>query len=568
MTRLFAFLMLVLTLTLSTPALAQTTTTSPAAYLPNDVPAYIEIRVDSSGQTALNQLGTLAFQLNGTANTQIDVIDMLVTSALSSSFPGLDVRTDVLPWLGDSVAIALSNGDSETFGSSLFVLPVRDSAGAQAFIAKYMPDVQPQSVAGVNVYQINDTELAMGTDVIWLGATPVIDAFLKSPMFQRLIDNPRYQKVRAALPVDAAVSAYVSGSFLAAAAADMEASQSPDAPSAAAIVEAALRIHPAQSAAEDALLKWPNLDGVGLALQVTDGQIDMTAILSLNAQYPAPTLTNATAGTALLSLIPGDSFVVLDSYDLSVTTIPVAALTYLGPAIGSIFTNIATDLQSGALLPTPTPTPSPTPAPPLTADGIIAQVQPILAQAQSTMGLSLDQLYSLIDDEYAIAVFPGVGPTVGEALYLQSSDPQKIIDTLDHVSKLILTDPTVGTQLLTLSHSTVEGVDVVTVDGAGTSDRPALGILPNNVLFVTMESTVSKVIESANNQSPAAPALNWRNSFGDAQEALLYLDPQTLDLYATRTVRNPPLPLTAVAASFDVQANGLFVLHLIATTGT
>ena len=156
----------------------------------------------------------------------------------------------------------------------------------------------------------------------------------------------------------------------------MEASQPPSMPAFAAIIEAALRLHPAQSAAEDALLQFPSLDGIGLALQVSDGQIDTTAILSLNANYPAPTLTTATAGTALLSLIPGDSFVVLDSYDLSVTTLPLAALTYLGPAIGNIFTNIVTDLNSGALLPTPTPTPSPTPAPPLTADAIIAQVQP------------------------------------------------------------------------------------------------------------------------------------------------------------------------------------------------
>ena len=110
MKRLFA--LGILLLVFSTPALAQTATTSPAAYLPSDVPAYLEVRMDSSGQTALNQLAALAFQLNGTADTQIDVIDTLVTSAFSSIFPGIDVRKDVLPWLGDSIAIALSNGDS------------------------------------------------------------------------------------------------------------------------------------------------------------------------------------------------------------------------------------------------------------------------------------------------------------------------------------------------------------------------------------------------------------------------------------------------------------------------
>jgi len=305
-----------------------------------------------------------------------------------------------------------------------------------------------------------------------------------------------------------------------------------------------------------------------VAVQVSSGKIDATAILSVNAQYPAPKLTTRTAGSALLSLIPGDSFVVFDSYDLSTTALPVGALAYLGPTIGSTFDSIVANLDTGELLPTPTPTPSPTPAPPLTADALMAQAQPILAQAQSTMGLSLDQLYSLIDGEYAVAVFPGVGPTLGEALYLQSSDPQKIIDTLDHVSKLILTNPANDTQLITLTHSTVDGLDVVLIDGTGLTDRPALGIVNKNVLFLTTESIVSKVIASAKNQSPATPALKWRDKFGDAQEALLYLDPQTVDVYNLRTVRNPPLPISALAGSLDVRDNGLFVLHLTATIGS
>ena len=562
----------ILLLTFSAPALAQNTTGTPAAYLPSDVPAYIELRTDSAGLDAYNQLMTLSFQLSGTTNAPADVIDTLLTPTLSSTFPGIDVHQDVLPWLGDEIGLAqinLSASDpSQPTSGQLIVLPIGDNNAAQAFITKFSAGAAPQPVAEVNVYKINNTELAIGTDVIWFGDAPVIDSFLKSPMFQRLTDNPRYQKVRAALPADAAISAYVSGNFLTSTLAEMQNSESSGMPPFAAVLEAALRIHPAQSAAEDALLKSPNIDGIGVALQVSSGKIDATAILSLDAQYPAPTLTTKTAGTALLSLIPGDSFVVFDSYDLSATAPPVAALTYLGPTIGSTFNSIVVSLDTGEVLPTPTPTPSPTPAPPLTADALMAQMQPILAQAQSTMGLSLDQLYSLIDGEYAIAVFPGLGPTLGEALYLQSSDPQKIIDTLDHVSKLILTDPTAGTQLITLSHSTVDGVNVVLIDGTGMSDRPALGILDNNVLFLTTESAVSKVIEAAKTQSPAPPALNFRDSFGDSQEALLYLDPRTIDLYSLRAVRNPLLPISALAGSFDVRDNGLFVLHLTATIGS
>jgi hypothetical protein len=401
---------------------------------------------------------------------------------------------------------------------------------------------------------------------MWLSSPSGIDALLQAPMFQRLTDNPRYQKIRAALPADTLISVYISGDYLRSSLTSF-APGSPETPPLTAIAEAALKIHPAQSAAEDALLRQPTLDGVGIALQFSNGQLDATAILSLDTQYPAPTLTTLTAGTALLNLIPGDSFAVVDSYDLTGTLLPVAALAYLGQPVGSVFSTIAANLNTGELLPTPTPTPSPTPVPTLTAADLIAQVQPFLAQAQSTMGLSLADLYSLIDGEYALAVFPGAGPTIGAALYLQSSDPQKIIDTLDHVSKLILTDPASDTQLITLTHTTVDDVDVTLVSEQGMSERFALGILPNNVLFMTTEATVQKVIESANNQSTTTPALNWRDQFGAAQEFLFYLDPRTVDLYVTRAVRNPPLPISALAGSLDVGDNGLFTLHLTLTTG-
>ena len=183
------------------------------------------------------------------------------------------------------------------------------------------------------------------------------------------------------------------------------------------------------------------------------------------------------------------------------------------------------------------------------------------------MGMSLDEFYGLIDGEYAVAVFPGAGPTIGAALYLQSSDPQRLIDTLDHVSSLILTNPSTGAQLVTPTQTTIDGVDLTLLAVPNLAEPLALGVLDDHVLFLTLESLAPKVIDAAAARDQSAPALQWRDAFGRGQEALFYADLRTVDLYNLRVQRVPPLPIEAVAGSFDVADNGLFLLHLTATTG-
>jgi hypothetical protein len=564
MKRILVFLLMLLAFS-SAPALAQAL--NPAAYLPSSTAAYIEIRTDEAGLAALDQLAEVSARLSGVpSGVQINPIDQVITSALYSRMPGNDARTDILPWLGDRIGYGMLVifPDPNYFGDGIFVLPIADSTAARAFVAKVTEGVSAEPAGGVTIYKTSTYGMAVGADVIWLSTPDGIDVLLSVPMFQRLSDNPGYREVRAALPQDAPISGYVSGTFVSDTLNQSLANMSPDQPTPATIVEAALRLHPAQSAMEDALLVNGGLNGIGVALQVSDAQIDVTAIASVDATYPAPTLTTTTAGSALLQYVPGDSFLVFDSYDVSALALPAAALAYLGPSVGSTFTSITMSLGGSTPPPTPTPTPTPTPAPPPTANDLLAQVQPAVAQIESLMGMSLDDLYSLTNGEYAVAVFPGAGPTVGAALYVQSSDPQRLIDTLDRVSKLILIDPAAGTPLVGVEHQTISGVDVALLGVPGAGERPAIGILGGSTLFVTVESAVSKVI-SASTQPSATPALNWRDTFGEGQEALLYADIRTLDLYSIRQERVPPLPISVAAGSLDLRDDGLFVLRLALT---
>lgn len=562
MKRLLIFL-LILT-AFSVPVSAQEPSIDPATYLPARTAAYLELRADDAAMTTFDQLISRLSSFAGGAPSNIPFADLL-----TGILPSVDFQTDILPWVADRFALALV--DLPAAGSPgatdfAFVLPIGDTEGANTFIKQMLPrvlevDIIPQGM----LYFGGLFSMATADGVIWIGTPGAVQPIVRAPAGSpsgSLALTVAYQDTRAALPAGALVTGYLSGGVIAEAAADQQMPASPDFPSPAVIWEAALRLHPAQSPAEDALLQFPGLNGVGFALQASADRLDLTAALSLDATYPAPTLATTTAGAALLDAIPGDSFIIFDSYDVSAAALPVAGLALLGPAVGSVFTSVVASLD-GSIPPTATPTPTPTPAPPLTADAIIAQVQPIIAQAESMMGMSLDELYGLIGGEYAVAVFPGAGPTIGVALYLDSPDPQRLLDTIDHVSELVVTDPNAYTPLVAIEHITIDGVDVSLLGTPGV-DRPALGILDGHVLFVTMESMVTQVIAGASNQAPS-PALDWRAAFGDAREALLFLDPRTIDLYAMGRQRIPPLPLTAVVASLDARADGLFVLNLTAT---
>ncbi len=558
------FIFLVILTAFCAPVIAQDVPADPAAYLSAQTAAYLEIRSDDASLAAFDQqVARLAALSSVPAPAQVGFTDLL-----TGIFPaGVDFRADVLPWLADRLAVAFvlpSAGESIQSAGIVFVLPIADAAGARTFVEKLAPRVVERDILpdGTVFHYGGTFSMAVNDAAIWLGAPGAVKQVLPGTD-GTLAQNPAYQRVRAALPADALATGYLSGAAVNQSIAEQQPETPPGSPSPAVLLEAALRLHPAQSPAEDALLQFPPLDGAGFAFRASADRLDLTAALSFDTSYPAPTLATATAGAALLDLIPGDSFITFASYDVSLAALPFAGLVYLGPTVSNVFTNIVASLD-GTPPPTPTPTPTPTPAPPLTADAIIAQVQPIIAQAESLMGMSLDELYGLVGGEYAVAVFPGAGPTIGAALYLYSPDPQRILDTLDHVSGLILTDPANGTPLVAVEHQTIDGVDVSLIGTPGAGERPALGLINDNVLFVTMETSVPKVIASASQTAPS-PALEWRAAFGDGQEALLYLDPRTIDLYSLGRQRVPPLPVTAVAGSLDARADGLFVLNLTVT---
>ncbi|MEP7290441.1 MAG: DUF3352 domain-containing protein [Chloroflexota bacterium] len=397
-----------------------------------------------------------------------------------------------------------------------------------------------------------------------MGSSLRIDRLFSLTAPETLTKYPAYQRIRAALPANASVTAYLNSGALTFA---FEVLKSTIGFSEFLPLEtlwqAALNLHPLRSAGENALLTLPPVEGIGAAAQLNEGVLDVTAALSVDAQYPAPVLPTASAGSTLLNLIPRDSFFAFASYDISVPAIGFAgvryALTPTGNYYQAIYDNIVREIMMTPTLPIP---PTSTPMPGFTVEALLEQVKPLIRQAESTLGISVDELYPLISGEYAAAVFPNEDAPDAVALYLQSSNPQRLLDALDNASRLILTNPSPVEQLMTLESRPLAGMEVTMVSAPGMDERLALGVLNNSVLFVTTESAAKRVIEAANDPTTPSPSFNLLGHFGEGQEALFYANPRQIDSYPLDETITPLLPLNLLLGALDVRENGLFVLHL------
>jgi hypothetical protein len=549
------FFLLLLTNAALLSVQAQEAPIDPAAYTPARATRYVEMRSDESGIEALDALSETA-----AGEGSETLIDSMVAPRIRQRLPDVDFRADILPWLGERFAMSAATAQAATeLDDFVFVLPIGDAAGAQAFVERVASGAAPEDRGGVQVYTIGSSKLAVSDTVVWLGAGTTIDS-LFSFALENLSQNAAYQQIRAALPADAPVTLYVSGSFVASEVDSIFGMPTSD-PSLATLWQTALRLHPAQSDAEDALWALPPLKGIGLAAQSSATQADFILALSVNAQYPAPTLPSASAGSALLDMLPTESTVVFTSYDLGVPLLAgagVAALTT--PVVGETFSTIINTLDTSAATPTPPPTPGP-----VTAETLLAELQPALRQIESTMGMTLADLYPLINGEYAFVQFPN-GEGSGQALYLQSANPQHLIETLERVSHLVLANPDPLEQIFTVEQTTIGNTAVTLVSSPYLSERLALGILPGNVLFVTQESSATLVLDAAA-AAASSPHTAARDAYGTAQEAFFFLSGNDLQALSALIIGSGvPAPFSSLAGALDVRENGLFVLRLSAVT--
>ncbi|MFN8450956.1 MAG: hypothetical protein U0521_20845 [Anaerolineae bacterium] len=558
------FIFLVILTAFCAPVIAQDVPADPAAYLSAQTTAYLEIRSDDASLAAFDQqVARLAALSSVPAPAQVGFADLL-----TDIFPaGVDFRADVLPWLADRFAIA--DRPREQRHNSRFGADVRPADCRRRRSARLRREPRAAHRRARHPARRDGVPLRRH---LLDGGERRRDLARRAPGAVKqvlpgtdgtLAQNPAYQRVRAALPADALATGYLSGAAVNQSIAEQQPETPPGSPSPAVLLEAALRLHPAQSPAEDALLQFPPLDGAGFAFRASADRLDLTAALSFDTSYPAPTLATATAGAALLDLIPGDT---ASSPSPRMTyrwrrsrslgwCISVRPSAMCSPTSSPVWT--ARHPQRRLLPPRQRPRrrSPPTPSSPGAADHRAGGVahgdvagRAVRAGRRRVRGRRVPRRRS-DHRRGTVSVFarPAAHPRHARSRFRADPDRSRQRDAAgrrrapDHRRRGRISD----------RHA---------------RRRRASGarLINDNVLFVTMETSVPKVIASASQTAPS-PALEWRAAFGDGQEALLYLDPRTIDLYSLGRQRVPPLPVTAVAGSLDARADGLFVLNLTVT---
>lgn len=542
---------------------------NPANAVAASTPLYLQIKADETSLEALDGLFHVFARFGDMPlPPEMNFVQDAVNPSLDVTFAAVDVETDVLPWLGDSIGMAVFgslevNPQQQPPTEYALALPIADAAGAQAFVERVAGEAVGQ-VGGADVYAVELSYLAVSAQTIWIGSPGGVERTLNELAEGSLAADEGYNRVRSHLLSDALIAGYVDGDWLRAQTATLDESAAPGFPSAATLFEAALRIHPAQSEMEAAILQMPEFVGAGFTLDYLNDELNLNGAAVIDSTYAAPPLTTGTAGAALLDLVPANSAVVFDSYDLSLLALPWAGV-YLGaPATMSTFSNIISSLQDPNA-PTPTPTPTPTPVPPPTADELVSQAQPFIAQVETVLGMSLQDLYSLINGEYAFAIFPA-GETVqpGYAFWMQSPDPERLLELRDQLQLFLgLSGGAVQTETVVIGE-----VEVNFVRLPNTTNRLAYGVLRANILFFTTESSLSVVLDAAADetsitQSGAFPGAAYA-SFGTGQDAMLYAD---LSGYAA--LMNAPADsapqIGRMIVSLDVAADGVVQARAVLT---
>ncbi len=235
---------LIILLVLAAPAWAQDGI-DPAAYVPSSTPVYLELDTSAAGQQAFTAAANLWLGMIGVPFQAPDsqtALDLVVANRL----PAVS-SVDIVSWVGSRAALVLNEGTTLGISDFAFVLPIADAAGAQAFVDQLRQSATDQASSGsVTLYYADTYTVAVGSAVIWLGSPAGVDALFHAPP-ENLAQSPGYQRVRAQLPA-APITGYVNGAWLQS---ELAALGDQGSPALAAVVEAALRLHPVEFGVQD-----------------------------------------------------------------------------------------------------------------------------------------------------------------------------------------------------------------------------------------------------------------------------------------------------------------------------
>lgn len=468
--------------TLEMPVRAQAEPQS-EAWIPADFAGFVRLKIDRNTLPSLNlSLFVASFLQPG--RVQFDQ-----PAAFSRFFPltTLDIEdasfdTDVLPWLSGDVVIAYRRFDDRMHAASadtLLILPTVDlfqSTAAFAHVLKGQDFLKSETYRNLNLFIGDQTAMAFTPGAVMIGAEEVVKAAMdvQAGKGERLIDAPAYARVRAAIPAESRVFAYVDGDDAVKALTLALGSDDSGATLLATLGEV-LRDH--RAGAFETMLLNGGVEALGVGIQPDVLNFSSLAATVVAALPDAPADDSASAfDPSVLTLIPRSAMVVQSGAD------SVGAFYDATAALP--LSSFAARLLGGFPLPAASASTS---GEPPTADHVRAALDGFQTVLEQIGGVKVeDDLLDHLGGSYAVALLPrpnNPSPLTNTPydllLVAKVSDGEKALDGASKLAQQMFALPEYAQQ-------TVEGVTFTTLTDTRV-DEPllSLGVVDDTLVIGT-----------------------------------------------------------------------------------
>lgn len=521
--------------------------TALADYVSSDVNLFVEFQLPDA-DVNLARVATVLGRLNDPASAEQMAAMLTPEIIVNQSLQGFSYEW-VEPWIGDSIGYVVVQPSNSVPAQLVLVAPVADADAYAEMLEEWAgaPDAEMRSDTLIAVPPMQPgLRAVLFEDVAYFGFADFVDSmFAMHAGDSSLGATTAYQRVQENLP-DGFVELYMSGSTLEL----IGASSDVTSETVLQGYELMTRVSPGESPIEAALMEAGRFSGVGFSISAGDEALVYNLIATVDAEYDEPP---AAAKGELLTFIPDDAAIILDTSQGAVSDATIV-LAVLSPTVGTVFENIVAGLNNE-----PTPTPPPTP----TFDEVVDEIRSGFEEALALVGLSMDDLEAIREQEVAVAVFtgdvspimPGMpGPTVG--LWLELANMEQGVDTLEAVIRLS-GDPgatAIGDEMVQ-DRYLVQGIELS--DGTQIQYAP----LTDQVLFITLGRNAETVISAADAETSGTVARVQavQSELGGQLDLILYGD---LRLAGALGIDQRATEWYPILLTFDTQANGVFNLRL------
>lgn len=560
MKRLFLLIVpMLLLLTAVPPAGAQIPT--PLDWIPADFTGFVRLDMEEA-QLTLNDLNLSLFVASVLQPVRFQFTE---AQGFDTFFPldSFDMESasfteTVLPWLNNEVIVAYhqlgAQFEAET-EETLLILPSRDAFMSASFLEAVVEaqDLgERETYRDVIIYKGDQTSFAFLPTAVLVGRDELLYAALdtmngESPA---LTADPVYQQVRASMPEESLISAYVSDDTAARALGVLLSGSDAADPFLGALNQ--LLVERSEERSPERLLLSGSVDGIGVSLYydpVRSTNLEADVVLHT---VDAPEPQDAAFDPAVLAFVPRSAMLVQSGADASSTA---AGALYSVP-----FFNFASQALASFPLLQPTGAVLPTP----TAADVRLAVNSFLDAVEPLVDVENDLLATL-NGSYSLALLPRPNnPLPGtdmpfDLLLVVQTDSKTSAETAQASASTLL-----ETFVAPLEDETLDEYTFETLRTTDTGETLLSVGAVEDLLVLGTGSAAQQALAAQRGDNQLIQQERWQNLSADDQIPYVYIDVNAYYNTFLPAIGGPAVrPVSQLGIQSRYLGDNLFQLHLL-----